>query len=147
MEQEIRLKAYKQQIRVLSLTIDIPTYANDDKRKNYFYSYEDVLTKLFNNKREDKDILQIQNYYDDNRITIRINFTSYMENSGEDEDDVINHLKRWLSSNVDVSNDDIETDINEGYIYTIEAYDNNIIMFKKNNNDFERVYNFVNFEG
>jgi len=129
-EQEIMLKSYRREIKVLILSMDVPYY-EDAKRRNYFLSYEDVLTKLFNNKREEKDILEIQNYYNSNRITIYVNLTDYMKNALYEETDeevqnAIEHIKTWLTSGLDVSNDMVEHEIRKGYIYEIPDYMNNI---------------------
>ena len=48
-EQEVMLKSYRKEIEVLSLTIDIPQY--EGEKKTWYPTYEDVLLKLFNNKR------------------------------------------------------------------------------------------------
>lgn len=137
-----RMDVWKEEIEVLSLTIDIPEEKGE--RKSWFYSYEDVLTKLVNNKREDKDILEIENYYGSNKITIRINWTSYLEdNRGDTEEELIEHLKNWLSSGVDVSNDKIKAEINKGCIYTIDGWYNGVKDFDEND---KRIYNYSMIE-
>lgn len=129
-EQEIMLKSYRREIKVLILSMDVPYYEDAETRK-HFLSYEDVLTKLFNNKREEKDILEIQNYYNSDRITIYVNLTDYMkggmyEETDEEVQDAIEHIKTWLTSGLDVSNDMVEHEIRKGYIYEIPSYMNNI---------------------
>ena len=137
-ENETRLKAYKEEIEVITLSIVVPEY--EGERRNYFYKYEDVLLKLFNNKREDKDILEIENYYGSNKITIRVNLTRYLEDSYKERDEAIEHLKTWLTSGLDLSNEQVETSFNKGYIYEVDSYDNKIDDFDKND---DRIYNYL----
>lgn len=125
-EQMKMLKSYREEIEVLTLTMDVPSYDYDDKRRNMFFKYEDVLLKLFNNKRDNKEILKIRNYYNSNKITIEVNLTQYLEDSYDTKEQVIEHLKDWMSSGLDVANKDIEANTYKGYIYSVDLYDNNI---------------------
>lgn len=124
-EQLTTLKSYRKEIEVLSLTLDVPAYEYNDERRNWFPKYEDVLLKVFNNKRENKEILKIMNYYDSNAITIHINLTDY-ESEDSNREEVIEHLKDWFKSGCDVSNDKIDARIYKGYVYEISEYDNEI---------------------
>lgn len=133
MEEEVRLKAYKSKVKVLYLTIDVP---NNDDKKDFLYSYEQVLLKLFNNKRENKEILDLHNYYGGNEITIAINLTAYMEDNHDSEKDAIEHLKTWLTSGLDVSNEQVEEYLDEGYIYKVTTYENKI----------EGISNYIDWE-
>lgn len=126
MEKELYLKAYRSEIEVVSLTIDVPEY--EGEKRTWYYRYEDVLLKLFNNKREDKDILEIINYYGSNKITIEVNLTHYLEDGyrNDNREEAIEHLKTWLTSNLDISNEQVETNFYKGYIYEVGEYDNKI---------------------
>lgn len=142
-EQTVMLKSYRKEIEVLSMEVEVPTY-DDEKRSKYFYSYEDLLLKLFNNKRDDKDILKIENYYGNNYIRVLINLTSYIEHNSREES--IEHLKRWFTSELDVSDDDIEIEFIKGYIYTIPEWENKIETYRKNGDNFEVIQNYIEWE-
>ena len=141
-EQMVMLKSYRKEIEVLAMEVEVPTRDVQDK---YFYSYEDLLLKLFNNKRDDKDILKIENYYGNNYIRVLINLTSYIEHNNSREES-IEHLKRWFTSGLDVSDDDIEIDFIKGYIYTIPEWENKIETYRKNGDNFEVIQNYIEWE-
>ena len=141
-EKEVMLKSYRKEIEVLAMEVEVPTRDVQDK---YFYSYEDLLLKLFNNKRDDKDILKIENYYGNNYIRVLINLTSYIEHNNSREES-IEHLKRWFTSGLDVSDDDIEIDFIKGYIYTIPEWENKIETYRKNGDNFEVIQNYIEWE-
>lgn len=143
-EETIMLKSYRKEIEVLSMEVEVPTY-DDERRNKYFYSYEDLLLKLFNNKRDDKDILKIENYYGNNYIRVLINLTSYIEHNNSREES-IEHLKRWFTSGLDVADDDIEVEFIKGYIYTISEYENKIETYRKNGDNFEVIQNYIEWE-
>lgn len=142
-EQLTTLKSYRKEIEVLSLTLDVPVYEYNDERRNWFPKYEDVLLKVFNNKRENKEILKIINYYDSNEITIHINLTDY-ESEDSNREETIEHLKDWFKSGCDVSNDKIDTYIYKGYVYTISEYENDIKTFDKDNDAL--IQNYIEWE-
>lgn len=122
--EETKLKAYKEKIEIVELTIDIPIYNNLEDRSLYG-TYEGTLLKLFNNKRENKeDILEIRNYYGNNKITLVVNLTNYSNGSNYDES--IKHLKEWLRGSFDMKLEDIKEYKHSGYLYTINTYENNI---------------------
>lgn len=124
-EKLIALKSYRKEIDILELTIDIPYFDKLEDRLIYG-TYEDTLLRLFNNKRENKeDILEIRNYYGNNKITIVVNLDNYRYNHNTEEED-IKHLKQWLIGNFDISIDDIKEYRHKGHLYTIETYENNI---------------------
>lgn len=123
MEKEIKLKAYRSEIEVLHLTLDVPS---NKGKEDFLYSYEDVLLKVFNNKRENKDILEINNYFGSNEITIVINLTHYMEDNHSSKEEAIEHLKDWFSAGLDVSNDQIEEYLDHGYLYSVPTYLNDV---------------------
>jgi len=124
-EQEIRLKAYRKEIEVLTLQMDVPYYEDESKRM-LCGTYENTLLRLFNNKREHKEILEIRNYYNSYMITIKINFTEYMDKDGNDRKEEIEHLKSWFAGYHDIKNEDIKAYVNKGYIYEVDTYENNI---------------------
>lgn len=124
-EQEIRLKAYRKEIEVLTLQMDVPYYEDESKRM-ICGTYENTLLRLFNNKRENKEILEIRNYYDSDVITIKINFTEYMDKDENNRKEEIEHLKSWFAGNHDIKNEDIKAYVNKGYIYEVDTYENNI---------------------
>ena len=121
-EQETRIKAYKQEVEVLTLQMDVPVY--EGERASWFPRYEDVLLKLFNNKRENKEILEIRNYYGSNRICMVVNLTEYLIGSESNREESIKHLLEWFKCGLDISDDDIEQNIHKGYIYTINEWEN-----------------------
>ena len=125
MEKEVMLKAYEEEIEVLRLTMEVPNYEYGDERRTMFPRYEDVLLRLFNNKRENKEILAIRNYWGSDKITIEINLTDYLEHS-QDRKETIEHLKTWFSSGLDVSNEQIEEYYLTGHIFRIPEYENKL---------------------
>lgn len=139
-EQEIMLKSYRKEIEVLSLTMDVPYH--DGEKRTWYPTYEEVLLKLFNNKRENKELLKIINYYDSNEITIHINLTDYVEDGYSTKEEAIEHLKTWFASGLDIKFDDIKEYYYKGYIYTIPEYNNNITTFE---ND-KLVQNYIEWE-
>lgn len=119
---ETLLRAYKEKIEVLSLSMEVPVE-----------KYADALLKYFNNMREEKSILKIQNYYGSNKITLHINLTNYLKSDSEDERaESIEHLKDWFRGDLDISTKDIEVEFYEGYVFYINEFDNekNIQSFK-----------------
>lgn len=141
-EQTIMLKSYRKEIEVLTLEVEVPTRDEQDK---HLYSYEDLLLKLFNNKRDDKDILKIENYYGNNYIRVLINLTSYIEHNNSREES-IEHLKRWFTSGLDVSDDAVEVEFIKGFIYTIPQWENNIKCFEGKGQDLKLIHNYVEWE-
>lgn len=131
-EQEVKLKSYRREAEILTLTMDVPYYDDPDKR-SICGTYESTLLKLFNNKRENKEILEIRNYYGNNKITLVIDFTAYMSDSNEDKDASIEHLKNWFAGNHDIKNEDIDASLDTGYIYEVDELDN----------DMEGIHNYV----
>ncbi len=141
-EQMIMLKSYRKEIEVLAMEVEVPTRDAQDK---HLYSYEDLLLKLFNNKRDDKDILKIENYYGNNYIRVLINLTSYMEHNNSREES-IEHLKRWFTSGLDVADEDIEVEFIKGYVYTISEYENKIKTYEKENDEWKTIRNYLVWE-
>lgn len=141
-EQTIMLKSYRKEIEVLAMEVEVPTRDVQDK---YFYSYEDLLLKLFNNKRDDKDILKIENYYGNNYIRVLINLTSYIEHNNSREES-IEHLKRWFTSGLDVADDDIEVEFIKGFIYEIPQWENKIQCFEGKGQDLKIIHNYIEWE-
>ena len=131
-EQEVKLKAYRREVEILSLTMDVPYYDDHDKR-SICGTYESTLLKLFNNKRDNKEILDIRNYYNNNKITMVIDFTTYMSDSYESKEEAIEHLKNWFAGMHDIKRDDIVATLDKGYIYEVDELDN----------DMEGIYNYV----
>ena len=124
-EQEVKLISYRREAEILTLTMDVPYY-DDPSKRSICGTYESTLLKLFNNKRDNKEILEIRNYYGSNKITLIIDFTRYMSDSNEDKDTSIEHLKNWFAGNHDIKNEDIETSLDIGYIYEVDELDNNM---------------------
>ena len=144
-EQIVMLKSYRKEIEVLSLEVEVPTYDYDDERRNYFYRYEDLLLKLFNNKRDDRDILKIENYSGSNYIKVYINLTSYTEHNSSREE-CIEHLKRWFTSNMDIADEDIEVEITKGYIYEVPSWENKIQWYESKDKDLRPIHNYIEWE-
>lgn len=111
---ETLLKAHKEKIEVLSLTMEVPVER-----------YSETLLKLFNNKRENKEILKLINYYDSNAITIHINLTSYLEDSFSSRDESIEHLKEWFIGSLPIDINSLKEYYYIGYIYYVNEYENN----------------------
>ena len=141
-EQMIMLKSYRKEIEVLAMEVEVPVRDAQDK---HLYSYEDLLLKLFNNKRDDKDILKIENYYGNNYIRVLINLTSYIEHNNSREES-IEHLKRWFTSGLDVADEDIEIEFIKGYVYTIPEYENKIKTYEKENDEWKTIQNYLVWE-
>lgn len=139
-DQEINIKAYKQEVEVLSLQMDVPVY--DGKWANYFPRYEDVLLKLFNSKRENKEILAIRNYYGSNKICVEINLTEYADGTSREES--IKHLIEWFIGELDLSQDMVEQHIYKGYIYNVPEWENNIETYDKTKK--ETIKNYIEWE-
>ena len=139
-EQEIMLKSYRKEIEVLVLEMEIPQYDLDDERAKFFPRYEDVLLKLFNNKRDNNEILKIQNYYGSNAICIHINLTEYIKGNGKTKEENIEFLKNWFRGGLDISLDKIDVRFYKGYIYTIPEYENNISGFDRETNEWTPRY-------
>lgn len=131
-EQSIFLKSYRKEIEVLVLTMEVPTYEPDDEKHRYYPRYEEVLLKIFNNKRENNDILDIQNWYGSNEISIVINLTHYLEDSYNDRQECIKHLIQWFKSGCDISDEDVSLEYGKAYIYEIPTYQNKIESFEGN---------------
>ena len=114
---ETLLKAYKEKIEVLSLTMEVPVE-----------KYSDVLLKLFNNKRDNKEILKLGNYYGSNDITIHINISQYIESNHTSKQEAIEHLKEWFIGSLDISLNDVEEYIYEGYIFYVDEWNNKQVI-------------------
>lgn len=111
MEEQKNLVSYRKVVDVVRLTIS-PT--NEE--------YCEVLTKLFNNQREEKEILEVYNYYDNNQITIVVNLTDYARDF-ETKEEAIAHIKRWLNSFMrDNDEDNISVYETKASIYYIDEY-------------------------
>lgn len=141
-EQTIMLKSYRKEIEVLSMEMDVPVREEKDK---YFYSYEDLLLKLFNNKRDERDILKIENYAGSNVIRVLINLTSYMDHYSSKES-CIKYLKDWFRANIDIAEEDIKTEIIKGFIYTISQWENNIETLEGEGEDLRIIHNYIEWE-
>ena len=102
--------------------MDVPTY--EGERAKWFPSYADVLLMLFNNKRDNKEILNIRNYYGSNKIAMDVNLTAYC--GGKDKDESIKHLVEWFKCGLDIADEDVEQYIHKGTIYTIAEFENNM---------------------
>lgn len=111
---ETLLKAYKEKVEVLSLTMEVP-----------YERYADTLLRLFNNKRENKEILKLINYYDSNVITMHINLNEYINSSYSSREECIKHLKEWFISGLDIDINKVKEHYYVGYIYYVNEYDNN----------------------
>ena len=110
---ETLLKAHKEKVEVLSLTMEVP-----------YEKYSDTMLKLFNNKRENEEILKLINYYDSNAITIHINLTKYLEGNYSSREECINHIKQWFIGGLDIDVNSLEEYNYIGYIYYVNEYEN-----------------------
>lgn len=122
---ETKINVWEEKIEVLTLRMDVPIEKYDDK-----------LVRLFNNKRENDEILELYNYYDSNEIAIYINLTKYLKegNNNGSKEDAIKHLKEWFRGDLDISLDSIQETLEEGHLYTVMDYtlntDNNYIKLE-----------------
>lgn len=130
-EKEVMLKSYRKEIELLVLKVEIP----DIKE------YEDTLLRLFNNKREDRCILNIQNWYGSNDIAIYINLTEY--DDGDNRQKSIEHLKQWFIGRLDIAEEKIEVEIGKAFIYEIPDYLNDFEWFTE---DEKFIRNYVRIE-
>ena len=86
---QVKLDAWKTRIEVMEVEIT----GISDK------TYCEVLTRLFNNQREHKQsILELINYYGNNRITLMINLSNYREHSYNSKEEDIEHIIDWVKS-------------------------------------------------
>jgi hypothetical protein len=92
--------------------------------------YKNVLLKMFNNMREDKDLLEINNYYCNNNIEIVIDLMSYMEDVHQSKEEVVNHLKEWMVSGIDINPNDVKVEFEKARVY--EPYEDEFQYFDEN---------------
>ena len=118
MEEQKNLVSYRKVVDTVRLTLNVP----DNKE------YYEVLTALFNNKRENKEILEVYNYYGNNKITLVVNLTDYAEDNyhetvEEAKEEAIKHLKRWVNCFMrDNDENNIEVYQSKASIYYIDEY-------------------------
>ena len=61
--------------------------------------YCEVLTKLFNNKRDNaREFLRLSNYWNSNILTVAFDLTEYSQNNRASINDSVEHLKNWMLS-------------------------------------------------
>ena len=142
-EKQVMLKAYRKEVEILTLEMDVPYYEDLEKRM-MCGTYEDTFLKVHNNMREDDTILEVNNYYGSNVIELKINFTKYMEESVSStttKEEAVEHLKNWFAGNHDIKNEDIKARFNKGYIYEVDEWENGFESFDKEKD--EPINNFV----
>lgn len=128
MEERKNLISYREEVDLVDFKIN-PT---DDE-------YCEVLTCLFNNKREEKEIIDLYNCYGNNYITIVVNITEYMKDF-EDKQDAISHIKSWLNNFMkdnDINNIDVYE--HKGAIYHIDEYGSKV-PYENEQGEFIRNY-------
>lgn len=81
----MKTEVYAEDHTILVATINVA----DNKE------YCEVLTKLFNNKRDEKSIIELVNYYENNRITVAVDLDEY---GSEAEDKGEKHILDWMQS-------------------------------------------------
>ena len=122
MEEQKTLISYRKVVDVVRFTIK-PT---DEE-------YCEVLTCLFNNKRDQKEILEVYNYYGSNKISVVVNLTdyttyNYYDDDKEAEADAIAHIKRWLNMFMrDNDENNIEVYRSKASIYYIDEYSSKLV--------------------
>ena len=84
MEKEKRITSYVKEAKVLTI------YGNLDGKR-----YADSWLALCNNKRENKEFLELINFYGSNKIRATIDISKI---SAEDLDEVIEHYKAFFES-------------------------------------------------
>lgn len=103
MEKEKRVTTWVKEITTLTIHGEL-----DGER------YADGWLALCNNKRENKEFLELRNYYDSNNITAVIDVTDTI-----DKDDTVEHFKQFFNSwGVDIK----RVAIDQAKKYTIEEY-------------------------
>lgn len=116
MEERKNLIAYREVVELVDFKIN-PT---DEE-------YCEVLTALFNNKREEKEIIDLYNCYANNYITMVVNITEYKE-AYDSKQDAIVHIKNWLNHFMrdnDINN--IKVYEHKGAIYHIDEYGSKVL--------------------
>ena len=118
MEEQKTLISYRKVVDTVRFTLNVP---NNEE-------YYEVLTALINNKRENKEILEVYNYYDNNKISLVVNLTDYAENNYHDsieeaKEEAIAHIKRWVNNFMrDNDENNIEVYQGKASIYYIDEY-------------------------
>lgn len=128
---QVCLKAWKTTIDTMEVVIDV------DGRE-----YCEVLTALFNNKRENrKDIIDLYNNWGSNKITLVINLTHYGDGDA-DMKDTIRHILDWIESICNY-NSKVEYTLGKAYLYEVDEYQSKIEYFDKEDNFY---FNYVVLE-
>lgn len=132
---QVKLDAWKTRIEVMEVEIT----GISDK------TYCEVLTRLFNNQREHKQsILELINYYGNNRITLMINLSNYREHSYNSKEEDIEHIIDWVKSMCFYEDGiKVEYTLGNGYVWNIDEYRSKIEYF---NDKEEYIYNFIRGE-
>ena len=132
---QVKLDAWKTRIEVMEVEIT----GISDK------TYCEVLTRLFNNQREHKQsILELINYYGNNRITLMINLSNYREHSYNSKEEDIEHIIDWVKSMCFYEDGiKVEYTLGNGYVWNIDEYRSKIEYFNEKE---EYIYNFIRGE-
>lgn len=132
---QVKLDAWKTRIEVMEVEIT----GISDK------TYCEVLTRLFNNQREHKQsILELINYYGNNRITLMINLSNYREHSYNSKEEDIEHIVDWVKSMCFYEDGiKVEYTLGNGYVWNIDEYRSKIEYFNEKE---EYIYNFIRGE-
>ena len=80
----MRTEVFKEDHDILMICLNVPNEI-----------YCEVLTKLFNNKRDNKSIIDLHNYYGDNNITMAIDLDTY---EARNKEEAKKHLLEWTKS-------------------------------------------------
>lgn len=129
---QVRLTAWKTQIDVMEVKIKV------DERE-----YCEVLTKLFNNKREyPKDFIDIYNCFGSNLITFVINLTHYDGGDTDNRQDTIDHILRFANSCCNYEAE-VNHTIGKAYLYEVDEYRSKIEYFDEKDNFY---FNYITME-
>ena len=121
-DKDVRLLFTEVEVEVLKLRVSIPK--PEDYRK--------VFLKLHNNMREDKDILEVNNFWCNNDIEMIVNLTAYINYVHKSKEEGIEHLKEWMVSGCDIDPNSVKVEIEKGKVY--EPYEDQFEFFDEKDN-------------
>ena len=108
MEKEKRITSYVKEVKVLTI------YGNLDET-NYANSW----LALCNNKRDNKEFLELMNFYSSNKIRVTIDISKV---NAEDLDEVIEHYEEFFTSwGLEIT----KTNIDYANVYSIDYFELN----------------------
>lgn len=119
---DVKLLFMSVEVEVLKLRVSIPK--QEDYRK--------VFLKLHNNMREDKCILEINNFWCNNDIEMIVDLTNYINYVHKSKEEVVEHLREWMVSGCDIDPNSVKVEIEKGIVY--ELYEDQFEFFDEKDN-------------